>query len=198
MLAETSEGADDVDGDEAECDKLSRLAMAADEAGRPAVDGAAAAAADGLLLMGLEADSTEAETEAGTKAEKADTCRGDGSEGEGPPSEERQWTGRRRRTRRRQRGGGGGGGGGGREEGHSRGRLDGGEGCGVLGLGGCQYHLLRVLAVVAVQQQLVGQCGERREGRHERAAGVAEGLRQAGNRRDRHGGSHSGAVREGS
>lgn len=50
---------------------MSRLAIAAEEAGRPAVDGPVAAPAD--LLPGPALDSTEAEMElAGTKAEKAD------------------------------------------------------------------------------------------------------------------------------
>lgn len=50
---------------------------------------------------------------------------------------------------------------------------------GVLhGLCGGHQHLVWVLVVVRVQQQLVGQTSERREGGHEWAIRIAEGVRQ--------------------
>lgn len=78
---DVTDGADDVDGDEVEWDRLSRPAIAADDAGRPLVTVALMAALTDGLLTGLDVDSTEAEMDVGTKAEKADTCSG-WSEGE--------------------------------------------------------------------------------------------------------------------
>ena len=61
---ERSDGDEDEDGEELEWDRLRRLAMAADEAGRPLVEG---------LLRAAVAGCTPALAEyAGTKAENAD------------------------------------------------------------------------------------------------------------------------------